>query len=679
MTDELSIRPKADLATADPAATRVLSKANALVLGAGLKADAQLRSDRPVISLLSLYPDGQHIVGLERYGTIVIWNLTSGKVVAELHNPDGIESIAACPAGPRIACCALNGGLWIADPAAFDVRIWETEGVFAAIAFSPDGRWLIAAGEESISLFSAGGDKTWSAPQIVQVWENSSLADDALFNLVAWAPDSRSFAAATWDGRFVVRGEVDKSSALTRLVLTEGGQVDDPGTDGLWFSRDGDLWRATDDGLTRWRARSVDYFDYEDLPGDLAAHLIGSYICEVSIGLERDGLFICAQKHPDETDDIPRQYCGLQGSVASGRFNRVSLGAAHVSAIAPTPEECCAVVSTIDGLNRLIRFDTGEALELAAPRSTSSHHATIWHDSNAALIITSDGISRVRAYRELDGSLCAEWDAGQFGMIWEVGHGTAIIDRDSAENGFKGLEIVDIRSGRTVCVPSSLYPYAVGAGIVVGESRSNFGTLETWSTITGALMSEIETPAPEIASNSSRIEQIFLYKDAVAVVGIEMAFSPDGDEPDDLYVLYRWAERTGVWQATEFPSYPPSAAWMGDSDFWQSGEWLAYPDLEGCSVELLNLAAPDLAARRVQVPREGDVNAIEMGAVSSDGCRLAVVAGAEILVIDVATGQVHWSCDTGNRVWLVSFSLSGQDLLWAETLDGQLRYKRQRL
>ncbi len=172
-------------------------------------------------------------------------------------------------------------------------------------------------------------------------------------------------------------------------------------------------------------------------------------------------------------------------------------------------------------------------------------------------------------------------------------------------------------------------------------------------------MSEIELPAPEIAPNAEN-NPIFLYKDAVAVVRNEMAFSPDGDGPYELYVLHRWAERTGVWQATEFPSNPPSApGGLRYRELWQSGEWLAYPDLGGCSVELLNLAAPDLAARRVQVPGEGDVNAIRMGAVSSDGCRLAVVAGAEILVIDVASGEVHWSCDTGNRVWLVSFSRSG--------------------
>ncbi len=163
MTDELSIRPKADLAAADPAATRVLSKANALVLGAGLKADAQLRGDPLVINSLSLYPDGQHIVGLELYGTIVIWNLRSGQVMAELNSVNKLGVIAPCPTGPCIACCDGND-LWIADPAAFDVRIWETKGVFTAIEFSPDGHWLLATGPENISLFSSDGDKTWSAP-----------------------------------------------------------------------------------------------------------------------------------------------------------------------------------------------------------------------------------------------------------------------------------------------------------------------------------------------------------------------------------------------------------------------------------------------------------------------------------------------------------------------------------
>ena len=675
MTDELSIRPKADLAAADPAATRVLSKANALVLGAGLKADAQLRSDRPVITSLSLYPDGQHIVGLERGGTVVIWNLTSGKVVAELNNRYNIESVAPCPAGPCIACCEFNDGLWIADPAAFDVRIWETKGAYAGIAFSPDGHWLIAAGRESISLFSADGDKTWSAPQLVQVWENALENDD--FRWVAWAPDSRSFAASSWLDALVVRGEVDKSGALERLVLRGAWSME-----GLWFSRDGDLWCATDDGLTRWRARSVDYFDYQDLPGDLPAHLIDSYISEVSIGLERDGLFICAAKFPDEIVDGPGRSFGLQGSVASGRFNRVSLGAAPVSAIAPTPEECCAVVSTKDGRNRLIRFDTGEALELGAPKS-SDRWTGVWHDSSAALIGTSSDCygygQQIRAFRELDGSLCAELDARPWSSVLAVGYGKIAVAM--TQDPVEEMEILDVRSGQTeLVIPHVVYNFrrwdirvTMGAGTVAVTSQ-NDGWLRMWSTSTGTLISEIEMPNGEDwMPDGEDCSPIVLYKDSVAVVKLA----------DDVAVLQCWTERTGVWQATELRivSAPPTGwdHWYSKAN-WQSEGWLALPVAGGVGgVVLLNLAAPDLAARRVRVPGEDDGDFICQAAVSSDGCRLAVVKGVKILVINVASGEVHWSCDTGPYVEMLSFSRSRDDLLWVERVGGQLRYKRQRL
>ncbi len=662
MTDELSIRPKVDLATADPAAMRVLSKANALVPGTGLKADAQLRSHRPVIGSLSLYPDGQHIVGLERYGTVVIWNLTSGKVVAELNNRYEIESIMPCPAGPCIACCGGND-LWIADPAAFDVRIWETEGVFTAIEFSPDGHWLIAAGPGNISLFSADGDKTWSAPQLVQVWENLRLFCDS-FNLVVWAPDSRSFAVSPWLSCVVVRGEVDKSGALERLDPAESVK-------GVWFARDGDLWCATDQGLTRWSARSVDDFDYQDLPGDLAAHLIDSSIRQVSIGLERDGLFICAQKLPDEIVDNPGPSFGLQGSVASGRFNRVSLGAAPVSAIAPTPEECCAVVSTIDGRNRLIRFDTGEALELGALKR-SNRWTEVWHDSSAALIVTASNDlvygGRFRAFRELDGSLCAELDDRRRISVLAVGSGKIAITQYLSWE----MEILDVRSGQTECViPRDIYDtisyeFTMGAETVAVADKE-YGRVSMWSTSTGTLMSEIEM------SHSGDCSAIVLYKDAVALVQVV----------DDVAVLHRWTERTGVWQATELRivSAPPTGwdRWYSKAN-WQSEGWLALPVAGGVGgVVLLNLAAPDLAARRVRVPGEDDGDFISQAAVSSDGCRLAVVKGTKILVINVASGEVHWSCDTGPYVEMLSFSRSGHDLLWVENIGGQLRYKRQRL
>ncbi len=663
VTDELSIRPKADLAAADPASARVLSKANALVLGAGLKADAQLRSDRPVINSLSLYPDGQHIVGLERFGTIVIWNLRSGKVVAELNNRYGILSIAPCPAGPRIACCGGHG-LWIADPAAFDVRIWETkgnyEGIYEGIEFSPDGHWLIAVGLENISLFSADGDKTWSAPQLVQVWENQP---GSLRDLSAWAPDSRSFAASSRASHLVERGEVDKSGALEELRLAESVR-------GVWFARDGDLWWATRKGLTRWSARSVDDFDYQDLPGDLPAHLIHSQVGEVSIGLERDDLFICATNY--ETDDDPEQSFGLQGSVASGRFNRVSLGAEPVSAIVPTPEKCCAVVSTEDGRNRLIRFDTGEALELGATKLTS-RWTEVWHDSSAALIVTaSNGYrygKRIRAFRELDGSLCAELDHSP-GNVLAVGYGKIAVEITKYSNG--DMEILDVRSGQTDCViPAAIDILSTyGARVTMGAetvavASQDDGWLRMWSTSTGTLMSEIEMP------NGEDYSPIVLYKDSIAVVEVV----------DDVAVLHRWTERTGVWQATELPivSAPPTGWAPRYSEAnWQSEGWLALPVAGGVGgVVLLNLAAPDLAARRVRVP-DGAASGI-YGAVSSDGCRLALKTKVKILVIDVASGEVHWSCDTGPNVEMLSFARSGHDLLWVENVDGQLRYKRQRL
>ncbi len=557
-------------------------------------------------------------------------------------------------------------------------------------------------------------------PQLVQVWKHTWDETDVWIErpLVAWAPDSRSFAAvhggpdsdrALFGSCPVLsRGKVNDLGALTRWV--EEAELSPNGLC-LWFLRDGDLWYATrrrwtrwrarsaDDFYltrgrwtrgrwTRWRARSVDDFDYQGLPGDLAAHLIDSYISEVSIGLERDGLFICAESY--ETDDIPRQSFGLQGSVASGRFNRVSLGAAPVSAIAPTPEKCCAVVSTRDGRNRLIRFDTGEALELGAPKS-SPRWTNVWHDSSAALIVTARQFDythgparqfdythgrRFRAFRELDGSLCAELDARPRSSLLAVGYGKIAVSPDFTE---ERIEILDVRSGQTECVipdgRSSSYDFrgTLGAETVAVAAKDG-SWLRMWSTSTGTLMSEIEMPNGEDwMPDGEDCSPIVLYKDSVAVVKLA----------DDVAVLQCWTERTGVWQATELRivSAPPTGwdHWYSKAN-WQSEGWLALPVAGGVGgVVLLNLAAPDLAARRVRVPGEDDGDFICQAAVSSDGCRLAVVKGVKILVINVASGEVHWSCDTGPRVEMLSFSRSGDDLLWVENVGGQLRYKRQRL
>jgi WD40 repeat protein len=99
--------------------------------------------DRPTHACLS--PDGrQALVGCW-YGTVMLWDISSGKVRRWQAHPSHLSSVAFSPDGMRILTASANPGarLWDTETGEELLTLDAPEGVSAS--FSADGQWIVTA------------------------------------------------------------------------------------------------------------------------------------------------------------------------------------------------------------------------------------------------------------------------------------------------------------------------------------------------------------------------------------------------------------------------------------------------------------------------------------------------------------------------------------------------------
>jgi WD40 repeat protein len=153
-------------------------------------------------------------------GAIVVWRISTGNVrILRGHLPSaGVSCVAASPVDDHAADVAQDGRaiLW---NLARGVMVVEFEGrVFGAsdLAFSPDGRRLVAAG-----LFRLNGDQVMRGGNGTIVWDTTSgkksLVLDAPSCSVAFSADGKLIATGWNDGTVALYDS--KSGRLVRTVL----------------------------------------------------------------------------------------------------------------------------------------------------------------------------------------------------------------------------------------------------------------------------------------------------------------------------------------------------------------------------------------------------------------------------------------------------------------------------
>ncbi|KAH7917352.1 WD40 repeat-like protein [Leucogyrophana mollusca] len=152
---------------------------------------------------VAYFPGGQHIASGSHDKTVIIWDLESGRQDGQpLQHDSSVEWIAISPDGRRIASGSQEGGLVMWDaPTRKVVREIKGGGV-DRVAYSPDGRWIATA--------------SWENEGVVRLWDADTgrlevlkCGGDVL--CVAFSPDGSRIAVGLGDGFQVIDVATGKS------------------------------------------------------------------------------------------------------------------------------------------------------------------------------------------------------------------------------------------------------------------------------------------------------------------------------------------------------------------------------------------------------------------------------------------------------------------------------------
>jgi WD40 repeat protein len=141
-------------------------------------------------------PDGRSLaITSDASGTILIWDLPTGRERRVLHQTSPVVRIAFSPDGTRLATSERDQpsiSLWDLETGSRHVFRQDTPGVVMALAFSPDGSMLATASsaEHDVRLWDLN---TGRVRRVLRGHERS-------VNSVAFSPDGSLLATAGNDG-----------------------------------------------------------------------------------------------------------------------------------------------------------------------------------------------------------------------------------------------------------------------------------------------------------------------------------------------------------------------------------------------------------------------------------------------------------------------------------------------
>jgi WD40 repeat protein/DNA-binding SARP family transcriptional activator len=216
-------------------------------------------------------------------------DLRTGRLVREIRRDGGAASTALSPDGTRVAVGSredlsvavvdLISGRELLLPGGFN---W---GLFR-LAWSPDGRWLAAVGDDHARVW----DATTGTPRAV-------LRGHSTFAIgLAWSADSARIATGSNDGTAKI-WELDDDGA--REVLTLSGSTTHTGVVGVAFSPDGRRLMAGNDTIS-----AVTIFDVS-LSGDAEWANVPAPAAYTGVDFFPDGSrFVASSEGKDPTEPI---------------------------------------------------------------------------------------------------------------------------------------------------------------------------------------------------------------------------------------------------------------------------------------------------------------------------------------------------------------------------------------
>lgn len=136
-------------------------------------------------------PDGKTLASGSSDGTVKLWDMATGEVVATLRaepaDVPGVQSIAWSPDGRNLASGNHDGTirLWALATRKTVITLQSNIEWIDCVAWSRDGRYLASVADGAIRLWDVRAGKNTATFQ----------ADDEYMNSVAWAPDSKTCAS----------------------------------------------------------------------------------------------------------------------------------------------------------------------------------------------------------------------------------------------------------------------------------------------------------------------------------------------------------------------------------------------------------------------------------------------------------------------------------------------------
>ena len=151
-----------------------------------------------VVNVANISPDGSKVVTAERTGIVGVWDAGTGKQIRLLRgHGDQIHDVRFSPDGSTIASAARDGTArtWDTETGAPIAVHEQTGGHYVdAVSFSPDGRWVLSAGNGWAEIWNARSGK-------VQTSINIGPEDAGAFDTFArFSRDGKSIVVSDSDG-----------------------------------------------------------------------------------------------------------------------------------------------------------------------------------------------------------------------------------------------------------------------------------------------------------------------------------------------------------------------------------------------------------------------------------------------------------------------------------------------